>query len=97
MTPDDHARLLARFTSHAVSDPQALHRMEQNRSSGFALARTLVEHGPAGPELDRAVDLVEQAIMLANAAIARAHGSPAAEDTRSASYRGEITAGRAEP
>jgi len=97
MTPDDHARLLARFSAHAVDDAQALYRMQQNRSSGFALALTLTEHGPAGPELDRAIDLIEQAVMLANAAIARAHGSQAAEDPRSASYRGEITAGRAEP
>lgn len=97
MTTDDHARLLARFSAHLVTDEQALYRMEQNRSSGFALARTLVEHGPAGPEIDRAVDLIEQAVMLANAGIARAYGSPAAEDPRAASYRGEITAGRAEP
>lgn len=94
MTPDDHATLLARFSSYAVTDPQALYRIEQNRSSGFALARTLHEHCPAGPALDRAIDLIEQAIMLANAAIARAHGSPAAEDPRAASHRAEITAGR---
>jgi hypothetical protein len=96
MTPDDHARLLARFSAHLVTDEQALYRMQQNRSSGFALARTLVEHGPAGPELDRAIDLVEQAVMLANAALARAHGHPA-EDPRAASHRAAIVAGEASP
>lgn len=96
MTPEQHEALRVRFSAHLVTDPQALYRMEQNRSSGFALARTLTAHGPAGPELDRAIDHVEQAIMVANAAIARASGHPG-EDPRSASYRAAIVAGEREP
>ena len=96
MTTDDHARLLARFSGHLVTDEQTLYRMQQNRSSGFALARTLAEHGPAGPELDRAIDLVEQAVMLANAAIARAHGQPS-EERRAGAHRAAIVAGEVEP
>lgn len=63
-----------RFTYHPPQPGQA-ERYEQIRAGGLALARLLAELCPSSPELTRAVNAVDEAVMLANAAIAR-HDQP---------------------
>ncbi|MGW2260264.1 Acb2/Tad1 domain-containing protein [Streptomyces sp. NPDC001780] len=46
-------------------------RYEQIRAGGRTFAELLAEVCPASPELTRAVNAVDEAVMLANAAIAR--------------------------
>lgn len=61
-----------RFTYHPPT-PGQVPRYEGVRSAGKALALTLQDACPPSPELTRAINAVEEAVMLANAAIAR-HG-----------------------
>lgn len=59
-----------RFTHHAPIEDQA-ERYEQVRALGAELVRELTYRCPASRELSLAVTSIEQAIMWANAAIAR--------------------------
>jgi hypothetical protein len=59
-----------RFTYHPPRDGQA-ERYGQIRTGGLALAQLLADLCPSSPELTRAVNAVDEAVMLANAAIAR--------------------------
>ena len=67
--------LTNRFTYHPP-EPGQPERYERVRAGGLALAELLVEMCPSSPELTRAVNAVDEAVMLANAAIAR-HPDPA--------------------
>lgn len=59
-----------RFTYHAPGPGQP-ERYERVRAGGLALAELLEETCPSSPELTRAVNSIDDAVMLANAAIAR--------------------------
>ncbi|MFJ2174318.1 hypothetical protein ACIOHE_15570 [Streptomyces sp. NPDC087851] len=59
-----------RFTYHPPVGDQA-ERYEQIRAGGRTFAELLAELCPSSPELTRAVNAVDDAVMLANAAIAR--------------------------
>jgi hypothetical protein len=61
-----------RFTYHAPSGDQS-ERYERIRAAGKTLALELEHLCPSSPELTRAVNAVDEAVMLANAAVAR-HG-----------------------
>ncbi len=68
---DDREREIHnRFTYHAPTDSQA-GRYQRIRYEAGQLARTFASLCPACPELDRAIDKIDEAVMLANAAIAR--------------------------
>ena len=62
-----------RFKYHAPKDGQ-LERYNQIRSIGFDFAKTLVGACPKSRELSLALTNLEQAIMWANASIARNEG-----------------------
>lgn len=76
LTPADPAArerfqaLASRFTFHAASQKQA-EKYQEVRQWGHDLALLFHRLCPASPELDRAVDFIDQAVMHANAAIAR--------------------------
>ncbi|MFJ9031088.1 hypothetical protein ACIRQP_21665 [Streptomyces sp. NPDC102274] len=59
-----------RFTYHPPQPGQP-EKYEQIRAGGLALAQLLAELCPSSPELTRAINAVDDAVMLANAAIAR--------------------------
>jgi hypothetical protein len=65
--PDD---LENRFTYHPPTAEQ-IPLYEEIRPAGKALARMVLRMVPAGPERDKALDSIDQAIMWANAGIAR--------------------------
>lgn len=60
----------ARFTYHPPHGDQA-ERYERLRGGAREFAELLAELCPSSPELTRAVNAVDDAVMLANAAIAR--------------------------
>lgn len=68
-TPPYH-RLDERFTYHAPTGDQP-NRYEQIRAAGKELAQALIDRAPSSPELIMAINHVDQAVMWANAAIAR--------------------------
>lgn len=59
-----------RFTHHPPGPDQPA-QYEKVRAGGLALAKLLEEVCPSSPELTRAINAVDDAVMLANAAIAR--------------------------
>ncbi|MEC4016096.1 Acb2/Tad1 domain-containing protein [Streptomyces sp. H27-D2] len=59
-----------RFTHHRPHGDQA-ERYERLRAGGREFAELLAELCPSSPELTRAVNAVDDAVMLANAAVAR--------------------------
>ncbi|QQN79723.1 Acb2/Tad1 domain-containing protein [Streptomyces sp. XC 2026] len=61
-----------RFTYHPPHGDQA-QRYERLRAAAKEYAEVLVELCPSSPELTRAVNAVDDSVMLGNAAIAR-HG-----------------------
>lgn len=63
-------RLAERFTFHPATSDQA-ERYSSIRNEGFHFAMFLKEHCPGSPELTNAINMVDQAVMWANAAIAR--------------------------
>ncbi len=62
--------LVERFTYHPPRDGQA-EVYERVRAAGLEFARLLNSYVPISPELNRAVDSIDLAVMLANAAVAR--------------------------
>ncbi|MGW6603337.1 Acb2/Tad1 domain-containing protein [Streptomyces sp. NPDC055036] len=66
--------LETRFTYHPPQPGQA-DRYEQIRAGGLALAQLLAELCPSSPELSRAITHIDEAVMNANAAVAR-HDRP---------------------
>jgi hypothetical protein len=62
--------LTNRFIHHPPGPGQP-ELYEQIRAAGLDLARLLNAYCPAGPELAHAIDAVDQAVMWANAAVAR--------------------------
>lgn len=66
-----------RFSYHPPQGDQP-QRYEQIRAGGRSFAELLAELCPSSPELTRAVNAVDEAVMLANAAVARRTGR---EDT----------------
>ena len=72
MTDDkpDRDALANRFTYHAPKGDQAS-RYERIRAQIFATATVCVELTPASAEQRRALDALDQAMFLFNAAIAR--------------------------
>lgn len=67
---DRYHELANRFTFHPAHSGQTS-LYESNRAYALALAGHLVAYVPASPELDRAIDAIDSAVMWANAAIAR--------------------------
>lgn len=61
-----------RFTYHAPKTGQ-VETYQQIRASGHDFAAMLVTLCPSSTELDRAIDAIDSAVMLANASLAR-HG-----------------------
>ncbi len=61
-----------RFTYHPPQ-PDQPERYERLRAGGREFAELLAELCPSSPELTRAVNAVDDAVMLGNAAIARHH------------------------
>lgn len=59
-----------RFSYHPPTGDQP-QRYEQIRAGGKEFAELLAELCPSSPELTRAVNAVDEAVMLANAAVAR--------------------------
>jgi hypothetical protein len=59
-----------RFTYHPPIGDQAV-RYERLRAGGRQLAELFAVLCPSSPELTRAVNAVDEAVMLANAAVAR--------------------------
>jgi hypothetical protein len=66
----DDADLVNRFTYHPPKDGQAA-RYETIRAQGLALARHISDSTPASREQSLALTHLEDAVMWANAAIAR--------------------------
>lgn len=71
----DLDELARRFTHHAPTDDQAgrdrIAQHERVRAAGLAFAQLLADLTPDCPERARALDAVDDAVMRANAAIAR--------------------------
>lgn len=65
-----HLNLEDRFTHHPPNAEQ-IPKYEDVRARALEFARFLTETCPSSPELTRAVNAVDEAVMLANAAIAR--------------------------
>lgn len=63
-----------RFTYHAPS-PHQIPLYQRIRDSGHAFALMVQQLCPASPETERAIDAADQAVMWANAALAR-HDQP---------------------
>jgi hypothetical protein len=59
-----------RFTTHDVTQAQ-MDACSDNRAAGSLLASRFAHNCPPSPELTRAINAVDDAVMLANAAIAR--------------------------
>lgn len=70
MTPEESAEVQRRFTYHLPVGDQPT-RYKQLRGAAHAFAELLMELCPASPERRRALDHVDDAVMAANAAIAR--------------------------
>ena len=64
-------RLVDRFTYHPPKDSGQGERYASIRSEGFHFAKFLETNCPSSPELTNAINMVDQAVMWANAAIAR--------------------------
>lgn len=69
MTPEDLAR---RFTYYPPRDHDQAERYVTIRSHAHGLATLINEHAPESREKSLAITHLEQAVMWANAAIARA-------------------------
>lgn len=65
-----HDELTNRFTYHAPKGDQA-ERYATLRAAALEFARAVVRLCPAGSRRSRALDKIDEAMMLANAAIAR--------------------------
>ncbi len=70
LTEEQYRRLATNFTYHAPTDEQR-RRYEIVRPAGAALADVLMRCCPESRELSLALTCIEEAIMWANAAIAR--------------------------
>jgi hypothetical protein len=70
MADDLHARIENDFRYHAPKDDQ-VERYETIRSRGRALAEYIIERTPSSREQSVALTKLEEAVMWANAAIAR--------------------------
>lgn len=66
----DFHRLDQRFTYHAPK-PDQITRYENIRSSAKILAEMFEKNCPGSPELTMAINSIDQAVMWANASIAR--------------------------
>lgn len=70
MTHEDNAELHRRFTYHAPT-PESVPKFLHVRANGQAMASVVMQHCPPCPERDEALRKIEEAIMWANAGIAR--------------------------
>lgn len=68
--PDIRERIENDFTYHAPT-PEQVQRYNKLREAGKAFALLIVEETPASREQSLALTNLEQAVMFANAAIAR--------------------------
>lgn len=66
----ERQRLLARFTYQAPT-PDQVPLYEALRPQARDLAAWIFDNVPSSPERDQAIDLIDMAVMRANAAIAR--------------------------
>jgi hypothetical protein len=71
MSPADHEELANRFTYHPPKDEEQVARYQLIREHGHALATLVGNHCPASRERSLAWTKIEEAVMHANAAIAR--------------------------
>lgn len=60
----------ARFTTHDLG-PGQVHACEAIRRLGYEIANVLHHHCPESDELGKAIDCIDEAVMWANASIAR--------------------------
>ena len=65
-----HTQVYAAFTYHKPTDEQ-VKRMQLIRDSAKNLAHLIVENSPVSTEQSRALNALDEAVMLTNAAIAR--------------------------
>lgn len=63
--------LKKRFTYHPPRDEEQMQRYKDIRSKGYELAACILAHTPESREQSSALTKVEEAVMWANAAIAR--------------------------
>lgn len=68
---EEHEDLRNRFTHHPPKDEDQVRRYELIREHGLALATLIGNHCPASRERSLAWTKIEEAVMYANAAIAR--------------------------
>lgn len=72
----DHLRLDSRFTFHPATDNKVMEmtqaqRYELIRGTVKSVAMMLADYCPGSPELTMAINSLDQAVMWANASIAR--------------------------
>ena len=75
ITPDEIDDLTNRFTYHGPHGNQP-ERYESLRNGGFSFAERIIELAPPSPERTLAIRRIEEAVMWANAAIARNEKPP---------------------
>jgi hypothetical protein len=75
LNPDEEKELDIRFTYHPPKGDQPA-KYEQLRSETKTLARTILELTPVSREQSLALTSLEQAVMWANASIARRSDAP---------------------
>lgn len=64
-------RIASRFTYHPPKNQSQIDRYEQIRELGGQMATALEDRCPGSPELTMAINMIDQAVMWANASIAR--------------------------
>ena len=70
MNTEQERNLAIRFTYHPPS-PEQIPKYNEIRNGAHAYAKLLYELCPKGPEFARALNKLDEVVMLANAAIAR--------------------------
>jgi hypothetical protein len=69
-----HNQLVDHFTHHPPPTTPIANLHERTRSAAFDLAMFINENIPDSPEKELSITKIEEAMMWANAAIARNHG-----------------------
>lgn len=64
-------RLVERFTYHPPKDKDQIERYGSIRGAGLEFAKLLDSVCPSSAELTNAINMIDQAVMWANASIAR--------------------------
>jgi hypothetical protein len=64
-------QLSLRFMYHAPPDDRTMQFHQEIRGLGRKFAELLIDHCKTGPELEQAILKIEEAVMWANAGVAR--------------------------